>query len=140
MFSERHILNKWNVTCSTNHHKLISNHKRIFPMVTSLSLPPFFLPQTNHWLLFTDRWLFCSNQSLSHLHFCFDSKFRARFPIWDSQIAQKKGKCFAIYVCFVNESFNSYNFLEWKEILMIFHAIQTTENCFLAPFQGHYQT
>lgn len=60
-FSERLVLNKWNVTCSTNHRKLISNHKRIFPMVTSLSLPPFFLPQTNHWLLFTDCWLFCSN-------------------------------------------------------------------------------
>lgn len=53
-FSERLVLNKLNVTCSTNHRKLISNHKRIFPMVTSLSLPPFFLPQTNHWLLFTD--------------------------------------------------------------------------------------
>ena len=23
---------------------------------------------------------------------------------------------------------------------MIFHAIKTTENCFLAYFQGHYQT
>lgn len=109
-----------------------------FPMVVSLSLPPFFLPQTNHWLSFIDRWHSCSNQSLSHLHFCLDSKFGARFPIWDSQIAQKNGICFAIYVCFVNESLNSYNYLEWKEILMIFHAIQTTENCFLA--QGHYQT
>ena len=31
-----------------------------------------------------------------HLHFCLNSKFRARFRIWDSQIAQKNGKCFAI--------------------------------------------